>query len=364
MTTKHRGLAETTAIAVILIGLAHATHAQFQGGRGGGGINPRDAQPATQTATQTAAQQPATPSEPPPFDTDLVLLTVSVTAPEKSPRPPLTRQNFQVLEDGVEQKITYFWEDSRPITVGLLVDDSDYMTANQKLSNLRETLPAFLKEKNAADEFFVVQFSSFPRMTVSYTTDAKLAPTVFRTLDDANPPPPDTALNDAIYFGLESIKEGANARKALVVITAGGDKGCDGSNQTMKNEELLAFALKQPVQIYSVMMTDDSGTANNGNACDQIGKDINNLDELASSTGGKEYLSPNSEGGVNAIVREIASALKTQYLIGFKSIDTAKDGKRRGIKVKVNPPEGSPKLKVWAKNAYYPPKEKEPKTTK
>jgi len=326
------------AIVVSLIALAHATHAQFQGGRGG--VNPRDPQSATQAPVQAVS------TEPPPLETDLVLLTVSVAPPEKSPRPSLTREHFQILEDGVEQKIVYFWEDSRPITVGLLIDDSDYMTANMKLSNLRETLPTFLKTKNPADEYFVIQFASFPRMTVSYTTDAKLAPTNFRTMDDSTVPPPDTALNDAIYLGLESIKEGANSRKALVVITAGGDKGCDGSQQTMKNEGLLAFALKQPVQIYSIMMTDDWGTANNGNPCDQISKDVNNLDELAGSTGGKEFLSPNAEGAVNAIAREIAFALKTQYLIGFRSTDTAKDGKRRGIKVKVEPTAGSPKLKV------------------
>jgi VWFA-related protein len=357
VTVNRSTIARTTAVIVSVITLGSFTHAQFQGGRGG--LNPRDAQSTSQGAVQTI---PST--DPPPLETDLVLLTISVTAPEKSSRPALTRDHFQVFEDGVEQKIRYFWEDSRPISVGLLVDDSDYMTANQKLSNLRETLPSFLKSKNAQDEYFVVQFSSFPRMTVSYTTDAKLAPTNFRTMDDATVPPPDTALNDAIYFGLESIKEGANARKALVVITAGGDKGCDGSKQTMKNEGLLSFAIKQPVQIYSILMADDWGTANNGNPCDQIAKDVNNLDELAGSTGGKEFLSSNSEGAVNAIAREIASALKTQYLVGFKSTDTAMDGKRRGIKVKVNPPDGSPKLKVWTKSAYYPPKIKAPKPAK
>ena len=64
------------------------------------------------------------------------------------------------------------------------------------------------------------------------------------------------------------------------------------------------------------------------------------------------------------IATEIARALKTQFLIGYKSTNTAKDGKRRGVKVKVNPPDGSPKLKVWTKAGYYAPKEKAPKTSK
>ena len=254
-----------------------------------------------QQAAQPAAVVIST--EPPPLETDLVLLTVSVTSPENKSRPTLTRDHFQVFEDGVEQKIAYFWEDSRPISVGLLVDDSDYMTANHKLDDLRDALPTFLKSKNAEDEYFVLQFSSSPRMTVSYTTDAKLAPTNFpHSRRSGYASTPDTALYDAIYLGLEAIKESANSRKALLVITAGGDKGCDGSKitQTMKPDQLLAFAIKQPVQIYSMMITDDWGTANAGMPCEQIPKDASNLEELASNTGGHDYLASNSQGGVDA----------------------------------------------------------------
>ena len=345
-------------LTVTLLALVHASRAQFQGGRG---INPRNADPQ-------AAQQPAivVSTEPPPLETDLVLLTVSVTTSENKSRPALTRDQFQVFEDGVEQKISYFWEDSRPVSVGLLVDESDYMAVNHKMDDLRDALPTFLKSKKAEDEYFVIQFSSGPRMTISYTTDAKLAPTNFRTLDEvADTLVPDTALYDAIYLGLESIKESANPRKALLVITAGGDKGCDGSkiNQTMKPDQLLAYAIKQPTQIYSMMITDDWGTANAGMPCEQIPKDASNLADLAKGTGGLDYLASNSQGGVDAIATEIARALKTQVLVGYKSTNTAKDGKRRGVKVKVNAPEGSPKLKVWTKAAYYAPKEKTPKTT-
>lgn len=355
MTNKQWAIARIGLLVVIVFALTRVSRAQFQGGRG---INPRDAQ-------QTAQPVVVVSTEPPPLETDLVLLTVSVTSPENKSRPALTRDHFQILEDGVEQKIAYYWEDSRPISVGLLVDDSDYMTTNHKLDDLRTALPTFLKSRNAEDEYFVIQFSTFPRMTVSFTTDAKLAPTNFRALNDSDTITPDTALYDAIYLGLESIKESANARKALLVITAGGDKGCDGSKitQTMKPDQLLAFAIKQSVQIYSLMITDDWGTANAGTPCEQIPKDASNLEELASNTGGRDFLASNSEGGVNAIASEIARALKTQFLIGYKSTNTAKDGKRRGVKVKVNPPEGSPKLKVWTKAGYYAPKEKAPKTS-
>src|SRR5882672_3996521 len=139
MTSKQWTIAvRSLAFPLILLTMTTASRAQFQGGRG---VNPRDIQPTVQPVVVS--------TEPPPLETDLVLLTVSVTSPENRPRPSLTRERFQVFEDGVEQKITYFWEDSRPVSVGLLVDDSDYMTTNHKLDDLRETLPTFLKSRNA-----------------------------------------------------------------------------------------------------------------------------------------------------------------------------------------------------------------------
>jgi Ca-activated chloride channel family protein len=341
-----------------MLALTLVSLAQFQGQRGADPRNPQSGFPGTaQTATPVAS------TDPPPLETDLVLLTVSVTAGENRSLPSLSRENFEVLEDGVPQKIAYYWQDSRPISVGLLIDDSDFMGRNHKFDDIRDVVPTFLKGKNPADEYFVVQFSTFPRMTVSYTTDAKQAPTLFPAgKEDATP---DTALSDAIYLGLEAIKESSNPRKSLLVITAGGDKGCNGSQANVRMgdaippEKLLAFAMKQPVQIYSMLIADDWGTAaDGGTACNQIPADENTLDELAGATGGHAYLAPNAQGGVDAIATEVARALKTQFLIGYKSTNAAMDGHRRGVKVKVNPPEGSPKLKVWTKSAYYAPKKK------
>jgi hypothetical protein len=199
-------------------------------------------------------------------------------------------------------------------------------------------------------------------MTVSYTTDAKQAPTLFPLgKEDATP---DTALTDAIYLvSRPSRNRQTHARR------------CSSSRRRRQRlrrrfyrtkclrtphtfDQLLAFAMKQPVQIYSMMIADDWGTANAGSACNQIPKDENTLDELAGATGGHAYIASNSQGGVNSIATEVARALKTQFLVGYKSTNTAKDGHRRGVKVKVNPPDGSPKLKVWTKSAYYAPKAK------
>src|SRR2546423_765725 len=92
---------------VTMFVLTLVSHAQFQAQRGG--IDPRNP-PAAQPVAVVS-------NDPPPLETDMVLLTVSVAAPENRQLPSLPRESFEVLEDGVPQKIAYFWQDSRPISV-------------------------------------------------------------------------------------------------------------------------------------------------------------------------------------------------------------------------------------------------------
>jgi Ca-activated chloride channel homolog len=274
--------------------------------------------------------------DPPPLETDLVLLTVSVSS-KSGAVTGLVQDRFQVLEDGVEQKITYFWIDNRPISVGFVIDGSSMM--NDLMNEaVRGAGPAFLKTKGSEDEYFVIVFSDSPSMVVTYTTDAKLMPRIF-------PQTGQEPLYDAIYTGLDAMKEAANPRKILLVMTAGGD---NGKGQT--DDQLVNYAIKQPVQVYSI----DMGGAN---------EPANTLDLLAGVTGGQASLSGDSSFVVEQICTELARAIKTQYLIGYRSTNTAKDGHRRGVKVKVRSTEGSAKLTVWTKSGYYAAKEPKSKTT-
>jgi len=274
--------------------------------------------------------------DPPPLETDLELLTVTVSSKGRG-ITDLGKDRFQVLEDGIEQKISYFWVDSRPISVGFVIDGS---SAINDLMNeaIRGVGPAFLKSKRMEDEYFVIVFSNAPAMTVTYTTDAKLMPHVF-------PQSGEQPLYDAIYNGLDAMKEAANPRRVLLVVTSAGD---NGKGQT--DDQLVNYAIKQPVQVYSLDL--GGGTAAS-----------NTLDLLASVTGGQAIVSADSSFLIEAIASELAQALKTQYLIGYKSTNTAKDGHRRGVKVKVSSPPGSPKLSVWTKSGYYSQKELKAKTT-
>ncbi len=108
------------------------------------------------------------------------------------------------------------------------------------------------------------------------------------------------------------------------------------------------------VQIYPFFVVDQIEDADS----EMVHRDGILLSDLATMTGGRMSNSTNSARAVEAQMAELSRALKTQYLVGFKSSRPAHDGKRRGIKVKVNSPEGSQKLSVWAKAGYYAPKDR------
>jgi len=269
------------------------------------------------------------------------MLNVSVTGRDNNSVRGITQDRFHVFEDGDEQKMTYFWEDSRPMTVGFIFDDSERMNTNDKIYVLKDAAQSFLQNKDSRDEYFVVRMGDLPDVVVSFTTDSKNLPLNYSTLGE-------TALYDAVYVGLAVIKEAANPRKLLVVITSGGDRCCSDNNKRTTEAMLKSFALKQNVEIYSLFVADTVEDEDS----EFVHRDGIVLSDLATMTGGRMYNAPNSARTVEATMAEIARGLKTQYLVGFKS-PRLPDGKRRGVKVKIDSPEGAPKLNVWTKAGYY-----------
>jgi Ca-activated chloride channel homolog len=317
------GIVTVTVLTWTFLSISSPTQTQLnpsQQGRGTTGGMP---------GGRGASVEPPIPAE------DLVLLTVTV-ADKNGAVTGLDKNRFQLLEDGVEQKIAYFWADSRPISIGFILDGSSAVSdaMNEAIRNVGD---AFLKPKTAEDEFFVIVFSDSPSMVVAYTTDAKRMPKVIPSIGEQ-------PLYDAIYNGIDAMKEAANPRKVVLVVTAAGD---NGKGQT--DDQLINYAVKQPVQVYAIDM--GGGVAAS-----------NTLDLLASVTGGQFIVSGDNSFVVEKFATEIARALKTQYLIGYKSTNTKMDGHRRGVKVKVRPSSEGQKLAVWTKSGYYSKKEKESKS--
>ena len=252
-------------------------------------------------------------------DVDLVLVNATVTDSEGRYVTGLEKKDFHVWEDKVEQQIEYLSSEDAPITVGMILDASGSM--QPMLDYARQAALTFLQTSNADDEYFLIEFSDRPRVEVELTKDiAKLQQRVIFMPAEGS-----TALYDAVYLGMEKIRKGQYPKRALIVVTDGGE---NHSRYTFSNVRDLAR--EQNVQIFSIGAWGP----------------INNIVEL---TGGYAFHGE----GLDDICQKIAIELRNEYVIGYRPANTAKDGRWRKVQLKVDTPYGLSKLSIRGKTGYY-----------
>jgi len=266
-------------------------------------------------------------------DVDLVLISATVTDSENRYVTGLQREHFQVWEDKVEQTIDYFVSEDLPLSAGIVFDVSGSMASSMPVA--REAVATFLRMGNPQDEYFLVEFSDTPRLASDFTSDIadlqhKIA---FSTATGR------TALYDALYLAMDRVSRGVNPRKALIVITDGQDNRSRYSYSNLKE-----FAKEKDIQIYAIGITDWSYSSR-VRATAVLG-------DLARTTGGRAFF-PDSNRELESICQKIGLELKNQYLLGYRSTNTAKDGLWRKVKVKTVDSKDIPRLTVRAKTGYY-----------
>jgi len=147
------------------------------------------------------------------IDVDLVLVNATVTDQLNRYVSGLESEHFQLWEDKVEQKVSYFNAEDVPISVGVIFDVSGSM--KEKMTTARNAASTFLKTGNPDDEYFIVTFANRPEVAADFTTDVgKLQTKLLMT-----PAKGMTAMYDSVYLGLEKLKEGSNPKKAILLIT-------------------------------------------------------------------------------------------------------------------------------------------------
>ena len=271
-------------------------------------------------------------------DVDLVLVNATVTDSLNRYVSGLGQEHFQIWEDKLEQKIAYFSAEDVPISLGMIFDVSGSM--KDKISTARDAAVTFLKTGNPEDEYFLVEFANRPEVAADFTTDvSKLQSKLIFA-----PAKGMTAMYDAVYVGLEKLKEGTNPKKALLLITDGEDNRSRYTFQNVKD-----FVKEQDVQIYGIGIVDEW---NSQLSAGHTGRAM--IEELADTTGGRAFF-PDSVYELEDICTKIAVELKNQYVIGYHSTNAAKDGKWRKLRMKVNPPKGIQHLNVRSKAGYYAP---------
>ena len=263
---------------------------------------------------------------------DTVLVRVAVTDPLNRYVVGLDREHFRVFENKVEQTISHFSNDKAPITVGVILDTSGSMGDN--ILSARTSVMRFLEQGDSRDEYFLLGFSDRSNLIQDFTSSGE---TIQNQVSFTNPKGR-TALYDAIYLGLEKMSGAKNDKKALIVITDGED---NTSRYTFR--EVKDFVKESETQIYVIGERGELG----------YGRGV--INEIVRLTGGRAFF-PHNFKQLDYFVDLIHTELRNQYVLGYVPLSKEFDGEWRKLQIKLNPPEGLPKLNVRAREGYFAPK--------
>jgi Ca-activated chloride channel homolog len=266
---------------------------------------------------------------------DLVLVPVTITDDRNRPVVGLDQENFQLFENKKPQEIKHFTTEDMPVSIGILVDTSSSMSS--KLDRAREAVAQFCEAANPQDEFFTITFSDVPRLATDFTTRAEdIAGDLITSR-----PKGQTALLDAIYMAVDKMRDAKYARKALLILSDGGDNHSRYSGRDVK-----AAIREADVAIYAVGTYDRFVTTQE----EVLGPEL--LTGLAGVTGGQSF-SLNSATEMPRVTREIGLRLRHQYLLAYQPQSAPRDGQWHKISVKLRLPKKFPFLHVEARTGYY-----------
>jgi Ca-activated chloride channel family protein len=273
-------------------------------------------------------------------DTTLVQIPIEVTDSLNRFVLGLQKEDFHLLEDNVEQQVAHFSGEDAPLSVGLLFDESGSM--DYKLRTSQAAVAQFLKTMNADDEAFLVEFSDSARVSVGFTTHTG---EVEDALKKAKPGGL-TAMLDAVNMALAEMKKARNSRKAIVIISDGGD-----NHSQYTPAQIESLVREADVQIYAMGVFEP--TLSFGLPAEQIsGPQL--LSEITTQTGGRAFAAVLTSD-LPSVAARIAVELRNQYVVGYYPKNQARDGKYRKVEVKLAQPKGVSPLKAHWRLGYYAP---------
>jgi len=302
-------------------------------GQSQGPLSPRTKTPAKDDTRKT-------PTPDLRIETNLVLIPVSVSDPLNRPVTGLERENFRVFDDRAEQKITAFSMEDQPVAVGLVFDTSGSM--GDKLHQSRMAARAFFRTSNPEDEFFLVQFDSSPRLVVPLTSSAgSIENELVFTKSKGS-----TALLDGLMLALHEMRKSKKTKKALLVISDGGENNSRYTESEVKNILTETDCLVYSIGVFESYL--------GGRTSEEVGGP-SLLAKISESTGGRMF--PASAAELPDIAMKIGIDLRNRYVLGYEPENQARDGKYHHVQVVVVPPRGLPKLQAHWRTGYYAPLE-------
>jgi VWFA-related protein len=231
----------------------------------------------------------------------------------------------------VEQRLKYFATDDAPVSLGIVFDASRSMEG--KLDHSRAAVSQFFRTTIPGDEFFLVEFNDRPRLLCNFTSDTNAIEKSLQGLTSRNW----TALLDAVYMAIHQIKRANNSRKALLILSDGGD-----NNSRYTEAEIKSRVREADVVIYSI-----------GLGSGLLKHHVRLLKQLSVETGG-EYCHAEKMSDLPDAISKISRAIRNQYLLGYSSSNGSNDGMYRKIQVTVAPTGEGPLHAAW-RTGYYAP---------
>lgn len=298
--------------------------------------------PTTPVKTATPPKIVSPTAEPTPeedegeliIETEVVGLDVRVVDRNNRPISNLTQNDFKVYEDNVLQTIDSFTKAEVPTNYSLVIDNSGSLRL--QLEKVIEASKIIVGTNRPDDETSVIRFVSRDKISIeqNFTPNKE---DLYYALDNLFVEGGQTAIIDAIYLAAEQVNEYEKSRnrddkkrRALILVSDGEDR------DSYYNEQQLFDLLRETnVQIYVVGFISELSKEGGFISKSPQAKAKSFLERLAQETGGKAYF-PNALGELNGIAADIASELRTQYLVSYYPTNTKKDGTFRSIRVVVS----------------------------
>ena len=267
---------------------------------------------------------------------NLVLIPVTVTDALNHPHTDLTRENFTVYEGNQPQEIRYFSTEDSPISVGLLLDVSGSM--RDKIDTERASVEQFFKNANPDDDYFAIAFNNKPRVL----SDVTQSTTGIETELGLVQPSGSTALLDSVYLGLSKLRRARYSRRALVIISDGGD------NASRYNfREIKDLVAESDVMVYAIGVFGSSPFK----AFEEVMGE-RWLRGMTDVTGGRTTTVKNV-GELPQECARLSRELRSQYVLGYQPTDKVTEGKWRKVKITVKNPSDAEQLQSHYRKGYY-----------
>jgi Ca-activated chloride channel family protein len=266
-------------------------------------------------------------------DANLVLVPVTVTDVRGAPFRGLTRDAFQIFENGIERRLKYFTAEDAPISLGIVFDASGSMQG--KLDQSRAAVADLFWTVIPGDEFFAVEVSDSPKLLCDLTDDPQRIEQSLAGISARST----TALLDSIYLAIQHLKHARNSRRALLILSDGGE-----NSSRYTRGEIYSLVREADVCIYSVALSRWIRLSLD---------DVSLLKRLSEETGGRFWQVANVND-LPETMWKVSAAIRDLYVLYFSPGRSSNDGLYRKIKVRLRPTPGLPLHVAWRKGYFAP----------